>query len=136
MITVFRETKKAIRETHNTINQHGWVVGKTSENPLVRLFCLKRLSFNLEENKDKLLTLFNECLKNGSIVKVAQVDTDSLDTAYEATNTISQHWSMNTSVTMTDESKEAFLSSTSMGDLLQTEDGKMHFVCDFGFCEV
>lgn len=59
---------------------------------------------------------------------VAAVDTDDLDEAYYLTNHIDHSWYENKGVTVYVESR-----STSVGDVLVTNDGTMYIVAMIGF---
>jgi hypothetical protein len=63
--------------------------------------------------------------------KVAVVEVDDLDKAYELTNSIDHHWSQNPGVIPAPGSDKA--RSTSMSDILQTESGMLWVVATMGF---
>lgn len=63
---------------------------------------------------------------------VADVDTDDLEVAYGLTNHVVGAWTANKEVTP----HGTKFRSTSVGDRMQTEDGKLWQVDDFGFSEV
>jgi pectate lyase len=70
-------------------------------------------------------------LKNDTLTLVAEVETDSLEDAYQLTNNIENSWVENEKVT----AKVDRGRSTSMGDVLE-QDGKYHMVAGFGFAEI
>ena len=133
MITIYRAKTEASNTARDLINANGWEIEATANNSFLSLFCLKFKAFDIEDKKAEFTSLFTQCLKDTSIMPVATVDTDDLEQAFEKSNTIFTHWSENEEVTMLESSKDAFLSSTSVGDVLQTNDGVFHLVCGCGF---
>jgi hypothetical protein len=67
-------------------------------------------------------------LMNAKLLKAANVDTNDLTHAYACTNSISDHWSKNHSVTTTSRSSR----STSVGDVMRSSDG-YYVVESFGY---
>jgi hypothetical protein len=74
----------------------------------------------------------NDALEAGLYTEVAEVDTDSFDTAYRLTNHIESSWTENEGVTAKGEKNR----STSVGDLMGPDDGSFHIVSNFGFNKV
>jgi hypothetical protein len=74
----------------------------------------------------------DDALKAGLYTEVAEVDTDSKETAYYLTNSIEAYWGENDGVTLKTEKNR----STSVGDLMGPEDGSFHIVAPFGFKKV
>lgn len=74
----------------------------------------------------------DDALIAGLYTEVAEVDTDSFDTAYRLTNHIESSWTENEGVTAKGEKSR----STSVGDLMGTDDGSFHIVSNFGFTKV
>ena len=77
---------------------------------------------------------YREYLRHGAPAQheyVASVDTDSLDEAFQLTNSIEDSWVKNPEVTTDLEEAR----STSAGDMME-RDGKRFIVSNFGFEEV
>jgi hypothetical protein len=72
-----------------------------------------------------------EALKKGSFEYVAEVETDSLDEAYNNTNNVDSPWHLNTNVKATRRGNR----STSVGDLLK-RDNTLFVVDSLGFREL
>jgi hypothetical protein len=66
-------------------------------------------------------------------VKVAKVDTNDLDVAFELTNHLHQSWALNHGVTPLAVMPQR---STSVGDVLELSSGKLFVVASFGFLEL
>jgi hypothetical protein len=74
---------------------------------------------------------YRETVKDpGRLIKVAEVDTNSLEDAFRLTNHIDEAWFNNPEVKVIKKSR-----STSIGDVMEL-DGKKYIVNDIGFKEV
>lgn len=70
-----------------------------------------------------------QALDLGEYKKVATVDTDDTERAFELTNHINQAWTENTEVVAASGDHR----SSSVGDLVQTDDGQVYLVANMGF---
>lgn len=78
-------------------------------------------------------------LKPEDFILVAEVNTDSLEEAYALTNSTRTFWGDNPGVTFMGPNAATFFQqarSTSVGDLLETKDGKFYMVDNIGFLEI
>lgn len=69
----------------------------------------------------------------GSYTLVAAVEARSLDDAFRLTNTIDNHWTKNPGVVVEGDCSKR---STSVGDVLQTDDGGLWAVASVGFAKL
>lgn len=76
----------------------------------------------------KIITMF----KDGEYQCVAKVDTDDMDVAFELTNNLSTPWIYNNGVDAKPCKAGQGIRSTSVGDILETEDG-VFIVAGHGF---
>ena len=77
-------------------------------------------------------------VERSNLHQVAEVETDDLEVAYERTNTIHTSWWENTGVRFLGSPEYGMegCRSTSVGDVLETQDGKFHIVASVGFRNV
>jgi hypothetical protein len=106
-------------DEHNLVNAKGWDASP-------------------ELQRRSEITLFatvgpmRDAWKSGDYVLVAEVAVTNLERAYELTNHIDRDWTTNAGVA----AHVSRVRSTSMGDVMQTADGKLHAVARFGFEEL
>jgi hypothetical protein len=89
------------------------------------------MALHMGTAQTKITTLWN--LNPDDIELVAHVDTDSLDEAFLQTNNIDHYWGDNLGVKVFGKEHHR---STSVGDFLETEDGKRFMVDNVGFLEI
>jgi hypothetical protein len=82
-------------------------------------------------DEEAAIKMFNELPNNTTVLKkVAEVNTDDLEKAFELTNHIDHSWEDNPEVTLIEKSR-----STSTGDIME-KDEKLYIVLSVGFAEV
>lgn len=86
------------------------------------------------DEPEKGLAAIKALMKEGHLVKAAIVTCKDADEAYYYTNSINYNWINNPQVT--EVSHDAFLASTSVGDIFQREDGSYFVTCDVGFADI
>lgn len=78
------------------------------------------------------LEAVREAWNLGEYSHVADVETDDLETAFERTNSITHAWVLNADAG----ARVAGARSTSVGDVMETADGRRYVVAAFGFEEL
>ncbi len=92
------------------------------------------MKFRVLHNPDFIRYREGDTISPDALLAVAEVETDSLERAYELTNSIDQPWWLNDGVTALVTSDRR---STSVGDVIVNLDNQSaHAVCMFGFKEL
>ena len=88
--------------------------------------------FDDTERKQETVDAINTMLIQGHLVPAAQVEAASKNELFRLTNTINKPWTENTEVSLI-ENSDAFLSSSSVGDIFVDENGLAYLIESYGF---
>lgn len=134
--TVYRQTVKSIHLASDIINRVGWEGVKDCDNTSAKLKLATQCLFD-EEVSESVKDLIALSLQTNVLLPVAEVECESLDDAYEQTNTISRLWIENASVTIIHQPEDIFFSSTSAGDIFKdNETNEVFITLGIGFAQI
>lgn len=105
------------------------------------IYIVHQVDYNVLAGEDEFSIRFGrenlcyELWKKGSYRKVAEVSAENLEDVFERTNSIEHFWGNNSGVTLEECSKNG-CRSTSVGDIIEDEDGNLHLVRSIGFAQI